>query len=146
MKKAHKKVLNETVSSVIYDLLPAGNRALLAGDFKKNRERAVKESIAALGLKSSGFDQLMIELLPSSLVGAKSGKLSKGNIKAIPGIMKLYLIHNRNALTDAKFLGFPFHYFYTSQLLLIMFVLICLVYCIVTDRIHSKYGFIEDNE
>ncbi|MFC1670672.1 DUF4212 domain-containing protein, partial [Spirochaetota bacterium] len=59
---------------------------------------------------------------------------------------KLYLIHNRNVLTDIKFLGFPFHYFYTSQLLLIMFVLICLVYCIATDRIHRKYGFIEEKE
>ncbi|MCK5065855.1 MAG: DUF4212 domain-containing protein [Bacteroidales bacterium] len=57
--------------------------------------------------------------------------------------MGLYLIHNRSVLTDAKFLGFPFHYFYTAVFLLILFVGLCWLYCVRTDMFHKKYG-IED--
>ncbi len=58
-------------------------------------------------------------------------------------VMGLYLIHNRSVLTDATFLGFPFHYFYTAVFLLILFVGLCLLYCIRTDMFNKKYG-IED--
>ena len=57
--------------------------------------------------------------------------------------MGLYLIHNRSVLTDLKFLGFPFHYFYTAVFLLILFVGLCLLYCVRTDLFNKKYG-IED--
>lgn len=57
--------------------------------------------------------------------------------------MGLYLIHNRSALTDATFLGFPFHYFYTAIFLLVLFVGLCWLYCIRTDMFNKKYG-IED--
>jgi len=57
--------------------------------------------------------------------------------------MGFYLIHNRSALTDAKFLGFPFHYFYTAVFLLILFIGLCWLYCVRTDMFNKKYG-IED--
>lgn len=57
--------------------------------------------------------------------------------------MGLYLIHNRSVLTDTKFLGFPFHYFYTAVFLLILFVGITWLYCVRTDMFNKKYG-IED--
>ncbi len=57
--------------------------------------------------------------------------------------MELYLIHNRSVLTDTKFLGFPFHYFYTAVFLLILFVGITWLYCVRTDMFNKKYG-IED--
>lgn len=58
-------------------------------------------------------------------------------------VMGLYLIHNRSLLTDATFLGFPFHYFYTAVFLLILFVGLCWLYCIRTDMFNKKYD-IED--
>lgn len=61
----------------------------------------------------------------------------------IMGTMGLYLIHNRSKLTDTKFLGFPFHYFYTAVFLLILFVGLCWLYCVRTDMFNRKYG-IED--
>ena len=61
----------------------------------------------------------------------------------IMGTMRLYLIHNRSVLTDAKFLGFPFHYFYTAVFLLILFVGLCWLYCVRTDMYNKKYG-VED--
>ena len=57
--------------------------------------------------------------------------------------MGLYLIHNQSFLTDTKFLGFPFHYFYTAVFLLILFVGLCWLFCVRTDMFHKKYG-IED--
>lgn len=57
--------------------------------------------------------------------------------------MGLYLIHNRSVLTDTKFLGFPFHYFYTAVFLLILFVGLCWLYCMRTDMYNKKYS-IED--
>lgn len=63
--------------------------------------------------------------------------------KALVDIMGLYLIHNRSVLTDTRFLGFPFHYFYTAVFLLILFVGLCWLYCVRTDMFHKKYG-IED--
>ena len=57
--------------------------------------------------------------------------------------MGLYLIHNRSVLTDTRFLGFPFHYFYTAVFLLILFVGLTWLYCVRTDMFNKKYG-IED--
>lgn len=57
--------------------------------------------------------------------------------------MDFYLIHNQSFLTDARFLGFPFHYFYTAVLLLILFVGLCWLYCVRTDMFNRNYG-IED--
>ncbi len=64
----------------------------------------------------------------------------------LPEIMELYLTHNRSCFTDAIFLGFPFHYFYTAILLLIIFVFLCWLYCKRTDSIHLKHEVIEQHE
>ncbi len=56
----------------------------------------------------------------------------------IPHIMKEYLTHNQSVLTDTIVLGFPFHYLYSAVLLLIIFIVLCWVYCIVIDRMHTR--------
>ena len=86
----------------------------------------VRGKIAALEVKSS----LM-------------GSFDTENRKSFEEAMGLYLIHNRSVLTDIKFLGFPFHYFYTAVFLLILFVGITWLYCVRTDMFNKKYG-IED--
>jgi putative solute:sodium symporter small subunit len=63
---------------------------------------------------------------------------SDENMQLTEKAMGLYLIHNRSVLTDTKFLGFPFHYFYTAVFLLILFVGICWTYCFVTDKREAK--------
>jgi putative solute:sodium symporter small subunit len=57
--------------------------------------------------------------------------------------MEKHLTHNRSVLTDTKFLGFPFHYFYTAVFLLVLFVGLCLVYCRLMDDLSAKYGMEE---
>ena len=86
----------------------------------------VRGKIAALEIKSS-------------LMGA----FDTESRKIFEEAMELYLIHNRSILTDIRFLGFPFHYFYTAVFLLILFVGITWLYCVRTDMFNKKYG-IED--
>lgn len=61
----------------------------------------------------------------------------------LPGIMKLYLTHNRSELTDTVFLGFPFHYFYTAVFLLVLFVGLCIAYNILIEWRLKKEGITE---
>lgn len=141
----HKDVLKESLAVQTRALLPAGrvgafDAALAAGDM----EEASQMAASALGLEEKGFDLLMRQLLPSSLVATSQTNLTESQRQQIPEIMSLYLIHNRSALTDFRFLGFPFHYWYTAQFLLILFVLLCLSYAILIDRIHKKHGFVEE--
>ncbi|RKX20065.1 MAG: hypothetical protein DRP35_06675 [Candidatus Zixiibacteriota bacterium] len=42
-----------------------------------------------------------------------------------------------------RFLGFPFHYFYTAVFLLVLFVGLCWIFCFQTDRIYKKLGIEE---
>lgn len=53
-------------------------------------------------------------------------------------IMDKYLIHNRSVLTDFRFLGFPFHYFYSAVFLLVLFVFLCYLYCVKADRLDEE--------
>ena len=86
----------------------------------------VRGKIAALEVKSSLMGSVDVE-----------------SRKIFEEAMGLYLIHNRSVLTDTKFLGFPFHYFYTAVFLLILFVGITWLYCVRTDMFNKKYS-IED--
>ena len=82
-------------------------------------------------------------ILPLHLSADDIGPLTPETVKALPGIMEKYLVHNQSVLTDFKFLGFPFHYFYTAFLLLVLFVGLCWLYCVRTDRLYKKLS-IED--
>jgi len=58
-------------------------------------------------------------------------------------VMTLYLTHNQSFLTDFRFLGFPFHYFYTAVFLLVLFVFLCVIYAYRIQHLHRKYGMEE---
>ncbi len=141
----HREVLRESLTATVLSLLPVDQRSTFSSHLASgSTDEAVNEAINALGLKNEGFERLMIALLPSSLVDVDTPKITQGNKEAIPEIMSLYLIHNQSILTDFRLVGFPFHYWYTAQFLLILFVLLCLVYAVQIDKIHSKYGFVEE--
>lgn len=42
-------------------------------------------------------------------------------------------------LTRARFLGFPFHYWYATQLTTVGFVLLCTFFSYFIDKIYTKY-------
>lgn len=83
------------------------------------------------------------KIAPLELKSSMMESFSEENVKLFEEAMDLYLIHNRSVLTDTKFLGFPFHYFYTAVFLLVLFVGLCWLYCVRTDMFNKRYG-IED--
>ncbi|MEA3334242.1 MAG: DUF4212 domain-containing protein [Pseudomonadota bacterium] len=43
-------------------------------------------------------------------------------------------------LTDMQFLGFPFHYWFTGQFLIILFILLCIWFNILIDGLEDRHG------
>ena len=83
------------------------------------------------------------KILPIELSSAGIETLTAETKEKLPSIMSKYLIHNQSFLTDFKFLGFPFHYFYTATFLLILFVGLCWLYCVRTDQLNAKMNVID---
>ncbi len=126
--EADKALLKEALSATVMKLTPG-----------QSLEPAAVAM--ALELEKEKFGQIMTELLPHSLVQPASAGISDG----LPAVMEKYCTHPRGPLTDFKFLGFPFHYWYTGQLLLIIFVLLCLAYALRIEKLYQKNNFIEEH-
>lgn len=139
-----KSTLSLALSGTVYGLLSPDQQAQYTESVATDgKETAAKLATAAIGLGDEEFDPIMKELLPYSLVAVESATLSTAVQESIPGLMKKFLIHNRSVLTDFQFMGFPFHYWYTAQFLLILFVALCWIYAMFTDRNNAKHGFSE---
>ncbi len=130
VKDAHKEILKNALAVTIKQL--TADRQVSPAD--------------AIGLGNDGFDPLMASILASSTVKSPPAGISEEMAARIEKIMELYLIHNRSSITDTVFLGFPFHYWYTAQFLLIMFVGLCWLYCFLTDRSNTKYNLETEEE
>ncbi len=132
-------------TSTVYDLLPEDEKpSFLAITGKDLPELKTAASSIAAGLGIETGD-ILNQVIPYGLVSYDGTPVDSEILAAVPDIMNKYLVHNRSVLTDTSFLGFPFHYFYTAVFLLILFVVLCLVYCKIFDRISVKYGM-EDDE
>jgi len=127
VKDNHKAVLKESLSWSVYSM-----------------QETINSAIVSIGLESEGFDKIMRDLLPVSLLKVENASLSVESKKSLPEIMNLYLVHNQSFLTDFKFLGFPFHYWYTAQFLLILFVVLCLIYAVSIDKLNKKHEIVEE--
>ncbi len=90
-----------------------------------------------IGLSSN---DVRTTILPLALESSSVYEFSEKNKSIVEQAMSTYLIHNQSVLTDTQFLGFPFHYFYTAVFLLILFIGLCLIYCIRTDGINAKFN------
>lgn len=106
--------------------------------------RSTKANIAIMLCPLLGFSQEGLEatLLPFHLL-PNVETLSPDLIKAVETTMARYAIHNQSFLTDRRFIGFPFHYFYTAVFLLILFVLLCYLYNVRIERLQKKFGIEE---
>jgi putative solute:sodium symporter small subunit len=87
---------------------------------------------------------IRMSILPLELKTEYKDAYTDENKTQTPVVMTKYLTHNQSVLTDTKFLGFPFHYFYTAVFLLILFVGLCWLYCVRTDAIHKRLS-VNDN-
>lgn len=142
LKPDHKVALQDAITKTTVGLLPENQREVFLSNLTNNSDRnaTVNQAVAAIGLQNTGWDKLRAGLLSTSLVPVTGSELSV----ELPGIMELYLVHNQSFLTDFTFIGFPFHYWYTAQFLLILFVVLCLIYARITDQLNEKYNFSEE--
>lgn len=85
------------------------------------------------------FRHVKLIWLPYELRGAAILNPQPTDRKNLDRIMHLYLTHNQSLLTDFRFLGFPFHYFYTAVFLLVLFVLLCVMYAYRIQHLHRKF-------
>lgn len=129
-----KILLKDSLTQTLLGLVPSEKQSIITGD---DKQAAVTLAKNVIGLQVSGFDTLRADLLPYSIISNPSEEYSD----ELPAIMELYLVHNQSFLTDMRFIGFPFHYWYTAQFLLILFVGLCLIYAYKTDRSNKKYNF-----
>ena len=153
IKPDEKASLNNAVSWVTYQLADSSQKELLIDKtkvFEKLKEEVTsisdpeyinaKNSLSQvassiLGLQKSDPRTLIVSF---SLVSTEMELFKAESKDIIPTVMSTYLIHNQSFLTDFKFLGFPFHYFYTAVFLLILFVFLCWLYCVRVDKMNAK--------
>jgi len=141
VKDNHKEILKKVFTWAAVSIQPDSMKSLYDN---VHNEDVTKLTAQSLGLKSAGFDKIMIDLIPNSLIKLSNGAFPKECKAELPGIMELYLVHNQSFLTNFNFMGFPFHYWYTAQFLLIMFVVLCIIYAKAIDKANVKHNFIEE--
>ena len=99
----------------------------IAASISDTRDEAyieIKEALYPLLGKLYGLDirDVRVKIAPLELQSPCPESFTDENRKLFNEALDLYLVHNQSVLTDLKFLGFPFHYFYTAVFLLILFV------------------------
>ena len=157
VKPDHMSILKNAFGTITFDLVPDDQKMSLQTDLDqltKYIESEVtvtepayvklKNEIAERVAPVIAIDQSKIqyELIHLGLTGDNQSLNAKTKSN-LHQVMKLYLTHNQSVLTDIKFLGFPFHYFYTAVFLLIIFVGICWFYCVRVDKLNVKLGLEE---
>lgn len=143
VKENHKKVLKNALSVSLANLASEENKALFGSKLSSSKKEAVALAISLIGLGNDSYDPLLKGILTTSLVSVEGGNLSTEYTTELPKIMELYLTHKRSVLTDSKFLGFPFHYWYSAQFLLILFIVLCIIYAVKIDKLNTKFNIPE---
>ncbi len=132
-------------TATVYDLLPQSEKQdflALTGKELSERKSMTSGIAAIIGLEENN---ILTQVLPYALVPYDGEPVDPKALEAVPQIMQKHLVHNQSVLTDTKFLGFPFHYFYTAIFLLVLFIALCFVYCKIIDRVAVEHGM-EDKE
>ena len=153
IKPEHKVALNNALTWTVFQLADEAQKLSFKEEIKhfeairSNTENITdKDYIKAkvdlmelispiLGLENKDPRK---DFLALELQSDKMEVFEQKNKEIFPELMSLYLIHNQSFLTDFKFLGFPFHYFYNAVFLLTLFIFLCWLYCVKTDRINKR--------
>ncbi|HAF31192.1 MAG TPA: hypothetical protein DCG75_19305 [Bacteroidales bacterium] len=152
-KPNEKEALNNAVSWVSYQLADSSQKEQLlikTKEFENLKTEItsisdpqyieLKNSLSELGSNILGLqsNDPRTKIVSLELVSSEMELFKAENKELIPAIMSTYLIHNQSFLTDFKFLGFPFHYFYTAVFLLVLFVFLCWLYCVRIDKMYLR--------
>lgn len=153
IKAEHKAALENAFSWSIFQMVEEEDELLLV--HVQNFERVMNQNLSILdseylsaklaleinvaSLLDIAAEDVRRAAIPFSIKSHAIGQFSDENKAIVASAMNLYLIHNRSVLTDTKFLGFPFHYFYTAVFLLCLFISLCWIYCVRTDKIEMEH-------
>ncbi len=162
---ANKIIIDNALTWCVFGMVSDSEKVALSGQLKNLTETRkklskandeeykklqadlvdIKAAINLIANEKTGIDSTnnKAAILPYNL-NVDYKELSSSDKEALPKVMKTYLIHNQSFLTDTKFLGFPFHYFYTAEFLLILFVALSLIYSIRINQIQKKFSIKED--
>jgi len=145
--------MKTAVSWSLYNVIPSEMREELVGDigefevisagtdnisdekYLQQKNKLTEKYSDFLGIDAGDIRK---SLFPLALRSENISNPGEKQELLIAGVMKKFMVHNQSVLTDFKFLGFPFHYFYTAVFLLILFVGLCWVYCVKTDAMNKK--------
>ncbi len=141
VSEEHKIIVKKAFTWNVANMLPDSLNTIF---FVEPDENSFAVAAQTLKLQNSGFDKIMIDLIPTSLVKLNQKSFPAECKSELPAIMDLYLIHNQSFLTDFNFFGFPFHYWYTAQFLLILFVVLCVIYAVTIDKANKTHDFVEE--
>lgn len=159
------KTLKSAITALTYKLVPDSTRnelsrmaaeanvlraqlaSLKGADYlaQSVRIKGIYDTMSGMVEEFTGLKKESLEsaLLVHGITSDYSAGLDDPSLIRLPEIMKLYLTHNQSIFTDAKFLGFPFHYFYTGVLLLILFIFLCITYNMLIEWRLKKEGIVE---
>jgi putative solute:sodium symporter small subunit len=165
VKPDDKKVIMNSISWSVYNSVSDSEKVILSEQVRelgnvrekllilpdeeyitlKSNLQSIKATINAIANEKTGVDPTnnKAAILPYSL-NLDYKELTASDKEALPKIMKLYLTHNQSFLTDIKILGFPFHYFYTAEFLLILFVGLSLFYSIRITHLQKEFSIKEE--
>ncbi len=160
-----QQLLCDAISSVTFRMVPDSLSALLVekvGEMEimhadiaalkgqeymdlKFRIQGASATLISLLEPYTGYATTSLEapILAASLKKDYPASFTDASLARLPDLMRLYLTHNQSVLTDTKFLGFPFHYFYTAVFLLVLFVVLCIVYNKMIEWRLNKEGIVE---
>lgn len=158
IKSEHRTALDNGITWATFQLADSAQKQALIvalNDFELETSRAdavtdetyiaakIKLGALAGSILQLSADNVLGKILPLELSSKGIESISDDNKTIIEAAMPLYMVHNRSVLTDTKFLGFPFHYFYTAVFLLILFIALCYAYCIKVDKYNKKMEIAE---
>jgi putative solute:sodium symporter small subunit len=165
LKPANKIVLDNALTWSVFSMVSDSEKVILSGQIRElltikeklpeatdaeyvlmqSDLKRIKTIINSIANEKTGIDPTnnKAAILPYNL-NAENKELSAEDREALPKIMKLYLTHNQSFLTDMKIFRFPFHYFYTAEFLLILFVSMCLFYSIRITHLQKKFSIKEE--
>jgi len=165
VKPDDQKILDGAISCITFQIIPDTLKSVVLGEVadinalkselagaKDMQFLDIKSSILGKGIRIAEITlpytgikegSLELKIFINSLTPTFPASLSDSSMATLPQIMKLYLTHNQSVLTDTKFLGFPFHYFYTAVFLLILFICLCIIYNILIEWRLKKQGIVE---
>ncbi len=146
-----KMVLNSAISKITMELVPEAEKNNFISKIENFKSKTIgdsdyqeiKKELSEITAKYIGVKPHTLEA-KLIIFGLSADENSVIDSEKIEAVMSKYLIHNQSFLTDFKFLGFPFHYFYTAVFLLILFIGLCLYYCIAIDINLKKLGIKEE--